>query len=174
MDFLGIVGHAAEKFTHYRADGAPDAEETARAESEAREAIRGLILRHDPKVVVSGRSPMGGIDVWAVDEARRLGRIVREYAPTKNQWHGAGGYRERNLRIARACDHVACVVLRTLPEHFRGGPVFPGCYHCDGYVDSHPGPHFKSGGCWTARRAMALGKTAEWIVLPLAPPSTTR
>jgi hypothetical protein len=147
MMALGIVGHAADKFTPHDAD-------------RARAAIRQLILRHNPQWVISGRSPLGGVDVWAIEEARRLGFKTFEFAPRVNSWGAPGGYRDRNLQIAKKCDHVAVIVLRHLKASSPKGFVFPACYHCEGQSD-YPGPHVKSGGCWTARRA----QSREWVIL---------
>lgn len=157
MIALGIVGHAAEKFVCRYADGVVDVPSTAAWEKLAREAIRGLIARHDPQWVISGRSPMGGIDVWAIEEARRLGVKTFEFPPEFNGWPA---YRKRNLQIARKCEHVAVVVMQRLPGNYQGGVAFEKCYHCEGQPD-YPGGHVKSGGCWTARRA----KSREWIIL---------
>lgn len=160
MMALGIVGHAAEKFACFNPDGTLDVRATRESEERARAAIRGLIERHDPQWVISGRSPMGGVDVWAIEEARRLQVKTFEFAPRVHTWSGPGGYKERNLQIARKCDHVAVVVLREPLPNWRGGVIFPVCYHCDGKPDD-PGPHVKSGGCFTARAA----RSREWAIL---------
>lgn len=139
----GIVGHAAEKFT-------PETEAKARA-------IIRLILA-DSTGVSSGRSPMGGIDVWAEEEATALG-IPKDrhfiFPPQRHRWDAPGGFKDRNLAIAKTSDIVHVIVVRALPPGYHGRR-FRLCYHC-GTTD-----HIKSGGCWTAHRAKAMGKRAEW------------
>jgi hypothetical protein len=142
---LGIVGHAAEKFTP----------ETARR---AKLAIIAALAQYSPKVVVSGRSPMGGIDVWAEDAARACGIKTLIFPPKVVEWDPPGeyGYKARNLDIAKHSDLVVCVVVATLPPAFEG-MAFGDCYHCKGRTP----PHVKSGGCWTAWKA----KARKWIIL---------
>lgn len=135
--FIGIVWHEAAKFT-------PLGEQRARA------AIRELL--RDPGVtVVSGGCHLGGIDIWAEEEARALGfpeeRII-VYAPKRFP----GGFMERNLKIAAKSNVVYSIVVTSLPETYTG-LRFPYCYHCKTYT------HIKSGGCWTAKRA----REGRWI-----------
>ncbi len=132
---LGIVGHAQEKFT-------------AETEALARERIRERILQYGPVFIVSGRSPMGGVDLYAEEIAAELGIPTIIHAPTRNRWDGPGGFKERNLAIARDSDPVLVVVCRELPPEFAG-MRFEDCYHCRGRTP----PHVKSGGCWTAWKA---------------------
>jgi len=133
MKTVGIVGAGADKFT-------------PAGEARARALIREIIQRYGFDCVVSGRSPLGGIDEWAIDEARKLGKVTVEYPSKTNQWEGPGGYKERNLKIAQASDEVWSIVVDALPSWYNGRK-FPLCYHC-GRKD-----HVKSGGCWTARKA---------------------
>lgn len=146
IDSLGIVGHGADKFT-------PHTEALARAE------IRGLIRGHAPRVVVSGESPVGGIDIWTREEAHALRVPFEPKAPLVNEWdppNGGYGFKARNLDIAK-CDLVVCIVVRELPPGYRGRR-FDGCYHCMGRNPAH----VKSGGCWTAWKSAR----PEWIILP--------
>lgn len=148
--YLGIVGHEAAKFT-------PE------TEALARKAIVELISKHDPNGVISGACPLGGIDIWAIEEARRLGIQTREFAPKVRQWepsNGAYGFKARNLDIARESHHVACIVVATLPSTYTGMRFQQGCYHCRRHGQETP--HIKSGGCWTAWKA----KSREWVILP--------
>ena len=140
---LGIVGHAEEKFT-------PATRVAAMA------AILELIKRHDAKTIVSGHSPMGGVDIYAEEIGRELGLELDIKTPRQNRWEGEYGFRARNLDIARCSDLVAVVVVRELPPDFEG-KHFPHCYHCK---DRNP-PHVKSGGCWTAWKAARR----EWVIL---------
>ena len=141
---IGIVGSEAAKFT-------PDTEATAR------QIIRDLLSPPDA-VLCSGHCHLGGIDIYAEEEADRLGRQKLIYPPTVLNW--AQGYKPRNIQIARASDIVYCLTLRELPPSYNG-MRFEGCYHCG---DARP-PHVKSGGCWTVWQAMKLGKPGEWRII---------
>jgi hypothetical protein len=129
---VGIVGSEAAKFT-------PDTEQAARA------AIRRLIEGAD--LVISGHSPLGGIDWWAIEEAKAAGIATQEFPPLKQTWEG--GYKQRNLQI------------KVLPESYRGMRFPKGCYHCK----TPPEHHVKSGGCWTMMQAARAGKQTELVVL---------
>lgn len=143
---LGIVGSEAAKFT-------PETRRKARAE------IQRLLAEYAPTLVVSGHSPLGGIDIWAVQEAQRAGIPVVEYPPACRSWQD--GYRPRNLQIAEASDVVVCITLKRLPDGFRGMRFERGCYHCG----TPPEDHVKSGGCWTMKQANRLGKSSELLVI---------
>ena len=147
---LGVVGHAAEKFTPL-------------TEVQARMAIYDACKHHGATGVCSGRSPMGGVDIWAEDTAKQLGIFDETliFAPTWNVWSGPGGFKARNMLIAEWSDHVLVVVVKKLPDGFAG-MKFSACYHCRDKRSSH----VKSGGCWTAIQAQKLGKTASWIIIP--------
>lgn len=135
---IGIVGHEAAKFTKAN-------------EQAAREIIRQLLA--DPfDALVSGHCPLGGIDIWAEEEARRLGREMIIFPPKTNDWET--GFKPRNLAIARASHIVHCIVVSSYPETYRG-MRFDNCYHCK------TTDHIKSGGCWTALQC----EQREWWVL---------
>ena len=139
---LGIVGSEAAKFT-------PVTETAALA------LIRKLC---DESVdgVVSGACHLGGIDVWAAEEALKLGCVVREFPPASRQW---SEYRARNVKIASASDVVHVITVRELPPDYTG-MRFARCYHCK------TAAHVKSGACWTAKYAeRQLGKAACWHVI---------
>lgn len=141
---IGIVGHAAEKFT-------PE------TKAKAFDIIRQILADHSPSntMVVSGRSPMGGVDVWAELVAEDLG-IAKEIYPARvNSWPG---FKERNMQIARASDVVHVIVVRSFPPGFKW-KRFPWCYHCG------TAEHVKSGACWTANKAILMGKRAEWHLI---------
>jgi hypothetical protein len=140
---LGIVGHEARKFT-------------PRTKILAAVEIRVLFEHYHPDLVISGHSPLGGIDWWAIALAKRCGIETLEYPPKRPGWEG--GYRERNLEIARASDAVVCIVVKQLPQGYQG-MRFPLCYHCKAT------DHVKSGGCWTMKQAAALGKQTELVVI---------
>lgn len=126
---VGIVGHEAAKFTRVN-------------EALARMIIRVLIAEPGT-VVVSGGCHLGGVDAWAEEEALAMERGTLIFRPARLSWEG--GYKERNLLIAKHSEIVHCLVVRTLPESYTG-MRFPYCYHC------RTDAHVKSGGCWTARR----------------------
>lgn len=141
---LGIVGHAQEKFT-------------SATETEARRAIRVAIRTRNPDAIVSGHSPMGGVDIYAEEIAADMGIPTIIHAPKSRRWDGPDGFKARNLRIAEDSDEVLVVVCRSYPAGFKG-MRFADCYHCKG---RNP-PHIKSGGCWTAWKA----PKADWIIIP--------
>lgn len=146
MNYVGIVGGAADKFT-------------PRTEVVSRGVIRGIILMNQPCVVVSGGCHLGGIDIWAEEEAKPLGAYNEDYIhlPKKLQW--SGGYRERNLKIARdSVDGVHVIVAGEYPESYTGRR-FKSCYHCQ--LSLVPW-HVKSGACWTARKAMLVYRHPAW------------
>lgn len=145
---LGIVGSEGAKFT-------PTSEKVAR------QAIRHLLtaVTEPVSAVVSGACHLGGIDTWAIEEARTLGLPTREFPPRERNW--SRGYRLRNIQIAQAADEVVCFTLRVLPPDWTG-MRWDRCYHCPAGSDDH----VKSGGCWTVKFAREqLGKRGVVIVL---------
>jgi hypothetical protein len=140
---IGIVGHEGSKFT-------------PAMEMLARSTIVKLIRLNDPSVVVSGACHLGGIDIWAIEEARNLGVGVIECPPKTLSWDE--GYKPRNMEIARLSAKVYSLVLKELPPTYKG-MRFTHCYHCK------TNTHIKSGGCWTARYAGRIGKTFEIVEL---------
>lgn len=139
---LAIVGSEGAKFTK-------------RTEARARELIRGLFARYKPVEVVSGACHLGGIDIWAVEEAREAGIRVKEYPPAELAWDR--GYKPRNIRIAQRCTVAVCITVAKLPKSYDG-LRFGRCYHCN--TDGH----IKSGGCWTTKYARSLGKKGYTII----------
>lgn len=132
---VGIVGHEAAKFTPV-------------TEAIARQLIRQLLSPPDA-VVVSGHCHLGGIDIWAEEEADKLGREKIIHPPREHSWER--GYKPRNILIATSSDEVHSLVVEKLPAHYTG-MRFALCYHCK------RDDHVKSGGCWTAKEARKLGK----------------
>lgn len=139
---IGIVGHESAKFT-------------AVAEGRAREIIRQL-LSPPGTVLVSGHCHLGGIDMWAEEEADRMGRDKIIYPPEHRDW--TRGYKPRNILIAQASNVVHNIVVAAYPPGYRG-MRFEFCYHC------RTKEHIKSGGCWTAHEAERLGKLAYWHII---------
>lgn len=138
---VGLVGNGSDKFT-------------ALGEERARELIRSLLV--DATAMVSGHSPVGGIDIWAEEEALILGVPFDLKIPTSNSWNPEGGYgyKARNLDIARDSDVVHVILADVYPENYDKRR-FNLCYHC-GTSD-----HVKSGGCWTGKKA----DVAEWHII---------
>ena len=146
-----IIGHGAEKFT-------PVTEAAAKK-------IIGLIL-NPGDTVVSGRSPMGGIDVWAEEHAdahEDVDKII--HAAEVDQWNPPGrvGYKARNLMIARDAQEAHVILVTEYPPDFDG-MRFKACYHCKDRIPEH----VKSGGCWTAWKAYTRSGAPPhwWIINP--------
>jgi len=147
---IGIVGHEAAKFT-------PDTEKAAKTiiSHIVRDAIVASATSgnvHDP-VIVSGGCHLGGVDIWAEEYADHHGLTKIIHKPKTLSW--STGFMPRNIKIAEDSDIVHVIVVKSLPEGFRG-MRFDECYHC------HTKTHVKSGGCWTAKKAQRLGKYAVW------------
>lgn len=140
---LCIVGHAKDKFTY-------------ETESLAKLKITESILYHRPSSIISGGCHLGGVDIWAEEIATSLNIPLTVYKPTNLKWSGPGGYKDRNLKIARDSNLVLCVVVKDYPSTYSG-LTFNGCYHCGGRNPKH----VKSGGCWTAWQA----RKREWILI---------
>jgi len=140
---VGIVGHESAKFT-------------PATEAQARDWIRRIIRRTTADRVVSGACRLGGVDVWAIEEARALGVDTLEFPPASDDW--ATGFRPRNIEIAEASTVVYSLVVAELPASYTGRR-FRLCYHC-GTAD-----HVKSGGCWTVKHAKAIGRRGHVIVI---------
>lgn len=145
---LGIVGHAADKFTP----------ETSTA---ARQAVLERALDLGATRIVSGGCHLGGVDLWAEDLAALLGLPKTVHLPRYRRWR-PDGYEARNLLIARDSDLVLVVVVRDYPPNYPLTSRYgarpdgsPYCYHCGARNPTH----VKSGGCWTAWKA----KRREWV-----------
>lgn len=159
---LGIVGSEGAKFTPF-------------TEGQARFAIRDLLKKYQPTAVVSGACHLGGVDIWAIEEAMKARDLVGHTAigteyPTKvQQWDPPGeiGYKARNLLIANDSDIVVCITLKGLPRGYDG-MRFQTCYHHPHTYNGKPfgyPAHVKSGGCWTMEQARKMGKHTELIVI---------
>lgn len=140
---IGIVGAEAAKFT-------PE------TEHRAKEIIHNLLS--DGDIVVSGHCHLGGIDIWAEETADNHGYDKLIFPPKRLQW--SGGYKERNILIAKNSDLVVCIAVEKLPVTYNG-MRFESCYHCG---NSEP-LHVKSGGCWTTKYARKLGKETKLYIV---------
>ena len=142
---IGIVGAEGAKFT-------PNGESGARA------LICSLLQPGD--TVVSGSCHLGGVDLWAAEEAERLGLGLIEFPPEARGWEY---YKARNILIARNSEHVVCIAVDRLPPAFQFPPSMKGfngyCYHCKS------DKHIKSGGCWTTKYARKIGVYGETLVV---------
>jgi hypothetical protein len=127
---IGIVGSEEAKFTPL-------------GKERAKEKIWDIVKAERTLEVWSGGCHLGGIDIWAKEITLEVGKPFKEFLPKNLTW--SGGYKERNLQIAKA-DIVYCITVDKLPEDFHG-MKFEFCYHC-GTKD-----HVKSGGCWTMKKS---------------------
>ena len=152
MRAVGIIGHGADKFT-------------AAGKRRAITVIESLLIEAD--CVVSGHSPVGGIDIWSEDIAREAEIALDLKAPTTNAWNPPGGYgfKARNIDIAADSTEVHVILVDVLPPGYQG-MRFAGCYHCAGRDRS---PHVKSGAAGQATTPWKLGKPATcgmWSRMP--------
>jgi len=138
---IGIVGSEAAKFT-------------TNTEFLAKRKLKELIHPYD--TVVSGGCHLGGIDIWAIEEANIQGKKKLEYKPKTRSWPH---YKERNMQIAKNSDVVVCITVKQLPEGYPEQGFERYCYHCG--TDEH----IKSGGCWTVKYAKTLGIHGYIIVI---------
>ena len=145
MSKIAIVGHAQEKFNTV----------TERA---TRLIIRKILSEAINPVLVSGHSPMGGVDIYAEEIATELSIPMEIYKPRNNTWEG--GFKDRNIEIANACDEIHVIVVKDYLTNFAG-LRHEACYHCK---CARP-EHIKSGGCWTGNRALKQGKRTTWWVV---------
>lgn len=139
---VGIVGNGTDKFTQ-------------QGEEQAREIIRH-ILTAGWAAMVSGHSPVGGIDIWAEEEAAAMGIPLDLKIPEINQWDPPGGYgyKARNLDIAQDSAVTHVILADVYPDEYRGRR-WEICYHHRDHDDPvvTAENHVKSGGCWTGRKA---------------------
>lgn len=151
---IGIIGHAANKFN----------EETKRI---AENTIRGIIgcetSKRGTPTIISGHSPMGGIDIWAEEIANEYGLPTEIKTPKQNSWDGEYGFKARNIDIAKCSDIVHVIVVDTYPANYKG-MKFEGCYHCAKHPEMKA-PHIKSGACWTGWKAVAMGKQLRYHII---------
>ncbi len=140
---IGIVGHGEDKFT-------------LETQVKAKQLIYTLLKKGD--TVVSGHSPVGGVDIWAEEIGRELECKLDIKSPQTHSWGGKYGYKERNLDIAGSSDIVHVIVVKEYPPNYKG-MRFDSCYHC------HMRDHVKSGGCWTAKQAYQMGKPVKWHII---------
>lgn len=158
---IGFVGNGTDKFTKL-------GEERARSFIANQlwgfqEDLPGIGLSCE--AMVSGHSPVGGIDIWAEEEAEALGIPLDLKIPTIEQWNPPGGYgyRARNLDIAKDSDVLHIVLANEYPPDYSGRR-FKECYHCKS-IGRDATDHVKSGGCWTGKKALEMGKEVIWRII---------
>lgn len=157
---IGIIGHGSEKFTE-------------RTSFLARQCIRQIIQlaqMDGPVTVVSGHSPMGGIDIWCEEIGKELGAELLIFPPEKHEWNPIDGigFKQRNIQIAKASDIVHVIAVKDYPPDFPSKLKFKSCYHCLPHKDANVPPHVKGGACWTAWLAKKMGKEAVWHIITSA------
>lgn len=141
MRRVGIVGSEGKKFT-------PETEAKAKA------LIRRLLDGADE--AVSGECHLGGIDIWTRQIAEAMSVPFVGFAPKVLSWEA--GYKPRNLKIADRSTETHCITIKELPPGYDG-MRFPLCYHCG------TKEHVKSGGCWTVKQALKMGKAGKVHVI---------
>jgi hypothetical protein len=147
---VGIVGHGADKFT-------PETEWCAKS------VIYSILF--DTAVtlkVISGRSPMGGIDIWTEEIAIEMGLVFEPKEPKQHCWDAEYGYKQRNLDIAKQSNTVHVILVKEYPDGYVGRR-FPNCYHCVKHFA--PSDHVKSGGCWTGWKAKEFGNEVIFHII---------
>lgn len=106
---LGIVGAEAAKFTKAGEDA-------------ARTTIREYIARLQPAMIVSGECHLGGVDIWAKEEAAKAGLAFHGFPPKDHHW--LSGYKPRNLDrgAVRRAVGARRERRRARPPHARRSP----------------------------------------------------
>src|SRR5689334_14188453 len=122
---IGIVGSEAAKFTPLGEARAKRAILEILQPSTPPTQLVNFIPR--PENVVSGHCHLGGIDIWAEEIADSLWIPKLIFPPANLRWEG--GYKQRNLEIAKASDIVYCLTIDKFPDTYTG-MKFPYCYHC--------------------------------------------
>jgi hypothetical protein len=148
---IGFVGNGTDKFTKQGYNNA------------CKEIER---LGKDASVIVSGHSPVGGIDIWAEEFANYEGIPLDLKIPETKQWNPPGGYgyKARNLDIAKDSDVLYVILADKYPPDYKG-MHFKECYHCKS-MGRNSTDHVKSGGCWTGKQALKMGKEVHWVIIP--------
>jgi len=134
---IGIIGHAGDKFNEA-------------GKLLALKEINYILDTFKPDdVFVSGRCPMGGIDVWSEEQAikRKIKTDIK--VPIQHVWDDEYGFKQRNLDIAQVSKRLYVILVSSYPENYNG-MKFDYCYHCNAT------DHIKSGACWTAKKAKVL------------------
>jgi hypothetical protein len=142
---IGIVGNGEDKFT-------------INGKDRAFTTIYRIFLDNPNCVLVSGHSPVGGIDIWAETEAKMCNISMDLKIPKQHKWDAEYGYKQRNLDIAKDSDELHIILVDKYPENYQNSK-FEKCYHCN------TSDHVKSGACWTAKEARKLGKKVIYHII---------
>jgi len=99
--------------------GAEERKWDEKRKAKAKEIIMRILLYYKffsgcDVVLVSGRCPKGGVDIWAEEIADALGIKKLIFPPKKHSWYW---YRKRNIQIAENCD----ILFDIEPEGKRSG-----------------------------------------------------
>jgi hypothetical protein len=140
---IGIVGNGTDKFTFV-------------SKVRAFSLIRSILKPGD--ILVSGHSPVGGIDIWSEEVAKLLGNKMDLKIPKQHTWNAEYGYKQRNLDIAKDSDELHVILVDKYPPDYKEHK-FSLCYHCK------TSDHIKSGACWTAKEARKLGKKVIYHII---------
>lgn len=103
---------------------------------QTRPIIEWAIKKFGATTIVSGGAK--GVDSHAEQIGNEFGLDIEIYRPTIYVWGGEGGFKERNLQIAQACDALVRIAARGLANYGSG---------------------------WTRDRAQELGKPCEEFVV---------
>lgn len=127
---IGIIGNGTDKFS-------------TSGMQRAFVVIDSILGRSGPDDrLVSGHSPVGGIDIWAEERAKALEHYDPEliFSPKVNAWNPPGeyGFKARNIDIAKHSDELHIIVASDYPVDYRAerythrkdGQTVPFCYHC--------------------------------------------
>jgi hypothetical protein len=168
---IGIIGHGADKFTEETKQKAISIirETLLQAKVDYSKKVRDIINAGcagsceteaitDVPTLVSGHSPLGGVDVFAEDIADELSIPKLIFAPKDFSWGGGYGYKARNVDIAKNSDVLHIIVVSKYPPNYVG-KKFEICYHCNSTT------HIKSGACWTGNLAKTLGKKVVYHII---------
>jgi len=153
---IGIVGHGRNKFDE-------------RTTQIAKNLIRKLLSSSKDNILISGHSPVGGIDIWSEEIAKELGLEMDIKTPKQNTWNAEYGYKQRNLDIAHDSDEIHVILVSEYPKGYKG-LRFNECYHCAKHNEAKIKKHVKSGGCWTGWEAVKANKHVYWHIIS-APPA---
>ena len=142
---IGIIGHGTDKFTY-------QAELMAKATILyiLKETLKKIPIG-EKLIFVSGHSPVGGIDIWAEEIAKKLDLDLDLKIPKQHIWDAEYGFKQRNIDIAKSSDETHIILVNKYPPNYKGR-IFKTCYHCN------TNNHIKSGACWTGNVAKKMGK----------------
>ncbi len=79
--------------------------------------IQGIITVLQPELVISGRSPFGGVDHWTEQCTLQMGLPFWGFPPERNAW---SAFKARNIQIAEACDFLVSIRSSTSTTYGSG------------------------------------------------------